>query len=110
MVHPEAGKWAREQGLVFRRSRTNVSQATIHKILRNRIYTGTVVWDGRTYSGIHQPLISVELWDRTQTILSQRFAKRTRGSKHEFAFSGLISCGHCGCALVGEIKKERFTY
>ncbi len=30
--------------------------------------------------------------------------------KHDFAFSGLIACGHCGCAMVGEIKKERYVY
>ena len=30
--------------------------------------------------------------------------------KHDFAFSGLIACGHCGCSVVGEIKKERYVY
>jgi site-specific DNA recombinase len=30
--------------------------------------------------------------------------------KHDFAFSGLIACGHCGCSLVGEIKKGRYVY
>ena len=30
--------------------------------------------------------------------------------KHDFPFSGLIACGHCGCALVGETKKQRYTY
>jgi hypothetical protein len=28
--------------------------------------------------------------------------------KHEFAFSGLVACGYCGCSLVGEIKKQRY--
>jgi len=30
--------------------------------------------------------------------------------KEQFAFSGLITCGHCGCAMVGEIKKGRYIY
>src|ERR1700694_5589093 len=30
--------------------------------------------------------------------------------KHDFAFSGLVSCGHCGCSFVGEIKKGRYVY
>ena len=25
-------------------------------------------------------------------------------------FQGLLSCGHCGCALVAEIKKKRYVY
>jgi hypothetical protein len=33
-----------------------------------------------------------------------------RKQKHDFAFSGLIACGHCGCRLVGELKKKRYVY
>jgi len=29
--------------------------------------------------------------------------------KHDFAFSGLVRCGHCGCTLVAEIKKGRYV-
>ena len=61
-------------------------------------------------SGTHTPLVSKELWDRAQAVLDHRFAGKRRKSKHDFAFSGLISCGHCGCALVGEIKKARYVY
>src|SRR5262245_6353864 len=43
--------------------------------------------------------------------MNRRIAKRLQGSRHEdFTFSGLISCGHCGCALVAEIKKGRYVY
>jgi hypothetical protein len=30
--------------------------------------------------------------------------------KHDFAFTGLVRCGHCGCLLVGELKKETYVY
>jgi site-specific DNA recombinase len=103
-------KMARAGGLVFRKSRNPVPQATVHTILRNRIYTGHFDWDGRTYRGTHEPLVSDELWKRVQEVLDHRFAKRNRKTKHEFAFSGLIACGHCGCSLVGEIKKTRYVY
>jgi site-specific DNA recombinase len=33
-----------------------------------------------------------------------------RVAKHEFAFSGLVSCGHCGCALLAEKKKGKYVY
>ena len=26
------------------------------------------------------------------------------------AFSGLISCGKCGCSVVGELKNQRYVY
>jgi hypothetical protein len=38
-------------------------------------------------------------------VLDGRHARRSKKRTHNFAFSGLISCGHCGCALVGEIKR-----
>jgi site-specific DNA recombinase len=45
-------------------------------------------------------------------ILDGRTSKKTPVArvKDQFAFRGLISCGHCGCALVGEIKKGRYVY
>jgi hypothetical protein len=30
--------------------------------------------------------------------------------KHDFAFKGLVHCGHCGCLLVGELKKSKYVY
>ena len=63
-----------------------------------------------SYLGKHQPLISRELWERVQGVLDGRHAKKSRRVKHDFAFSGLIVCGHCGCSIVGEIKKQRYVY
>lgn len=31
-------------------------------------------------------------------------------NKDYFSFSGLVTCGHCHCSLVGEIKKEKYIY
>ena len=39
-----------------------------------------------------------------------RLAKKHRRMTRDFAFSGLIACTACGCAVVGEIKKERYVY
>ncbi len=81
-----------------------------HAILRNRLYTGDFDWNGRFYKGRHQPLVTRELWERVQGVLDGRNVKKTRRGPKDFAFSGLISCGHCGCAMVGEIKKKRYVY
>ena len=39
-----------------------------------------------------------------------RLAKKHRRTTRDFAFSGLIACHTCGCAVVCEIKKERYVY
>ena len=79
-------------------------------MLRNRIYMGEFVWDGKTYKGSHEPIVSQELWEKVQAVLDGRNANRNRKSKHDFAFTGLIRCGHCGCSMVAEIKKSRYIY
>jgi hypothetical protein len=39
-----------------------------------------------------------------------RRVKKHRRGKREFAFSRLISRGHCGCSVVGEMKKQKYVY
>ena len=103
-------KMAQAEGMVFRKSKDPVPISTVHKILRNRIYSGDFDWGGKMYHGNHLPLVTRDLWNRVQEVIDHRFSKRHRKVKHQFAFSGLISCGHCGCSLVGEIKKGRYVY
>ena len=106
----EIAKMARADGLAYRKSGDMVPTSTVHKILRNRIYTGDFDFDGTTYHGTYEPIVSPELWEQVQAILDGRGTKKTRKMKEHFAFSGLITCGHCGCALVGEIKKGKYVY
>ena len=110
----EVGQKARDAGLVYRKSQRPVPVSTVHKILRSRLYTGEFEWRGKVYQGSHKPLISMDLWSSVQDILDGRNRKtrhpKTGGGEREFAFTGLISCGHCGCALTAEIKKGKYIY
>jgi hypothetical protein len=106
----EVARKARAAGLVYRKRGAKVPVSTIHAILRNRIYTGQFVWKGKLYQGNHEPLVSIDLWERVQDVLDSRHAKKHRRVKHHFAFSGLITCAKCGCSVVGEIKKQRYVY
>jgi DNA invertase Pin-like site-specific DNA recombinase len=90
----EAAKKVRDAGLVHRKSGAPVPMSTIQGILRNRLYSGELEWNGRLYVGKHQPLVSPELWEQVQAVLDGRHAKKHRCTKHQFAFSGLIACGH----------------
>jgi len=101
---------AEKAGLVSRGAKKPISKSNIHKLLRKRFYTGYFDWKEKTYKGSHEALISIELFDRVQEILDGRFLTKPRVTKHEFAFSGLVSCGHCGCALVAERKKGKYVY
>jgi site-specific DNA recombinase len=106
----EAARKAHSAGLLYPRSGAKVPVSTIHTILRNRLYTGWFEWNGKLIQGKHEALVPVELWERVQGVLDGRFARKAKRGKHDFAFSGLIACHACGCAVVGEIKKERYVY
>jgi hypothetical protein len=106
----EATRMARNVGLVYRKSGAKVPVSTVHSILRNRLYSGLFEWNGKVIQGRHEPLVSVELWERVQRVLDGRFAKKRRRMTHDFAFSGLITCAKCGCSVVGEMKKQRYVY
>ena len=70
------------------------SVTTLHKILRKRIYMGDFDYAGKTYPGIHEPLVDRTTWERVQEILDGRQAKKHRKITHGFAFSGIVICGH----------------
>jgi DNA invertase Pin-like site-specific DNA recombinase len=106
----EAARKAHTAGLLYPKSGAKVPVSTVHTILRNRLYTGSFEWNGKLIQGKHAALVPVELWERVQGVMDGRFAKKAKRGKHEFAFSGLIACHACGCAVVGEIKKERYIY
>ena len=106
----EAARKAQAAGLLYPKSGAKVPVSTVHTILRNRLYTGWFEWNGKLIQGKHEALVPVELWERVQGVLDGRFAKKGKRGRHNFAFSGLIACHACGCAVVGEIKKQRYVY
>ena len=98
----------REAGRTLRGRRLNAS--LVHQILRKRLYMGEFDWDGATYAGTHEALVTRARWQRVQELLDARAENKTRKVKHDFAFTGLVRCGHCGCHFVGELKKHRYVY
>ena len=101
---------AKDEGLTGQYGKKPVNKATVHHVLHNRIYTGDFVWRGELHSGVHTPMISHGQWETVQEVLSGRYLKQRHKARRDFAFSGLMTCGHCGCAVVGELKKERYIY
>ncbi len=103
-------KEAHADGFVYPKSGNRVPVSTIHAILRNRLYSGMFEWNGKLHQGRHEPLVSIELWERVQGVLTGRNTTPIHSYGREFAFSGLMKCADCGCAVVAEIKKGKYIY
>ena len=108
-------KKAKDEGMVFRKSRKPLPRTSLHQILQNPLYIGEFEWDGIRYEGIHDALVSHELFDRVQELLHGRATYSRREQKREFAFSGVVSCGLCDDEdeqrlLIGSLIKKQYTY
>ena len=100
-----------KEGVQGKRGKNPMTRSTVHRILHNLIYTGEYEWRGRLYHGTHQPLVTRELFERVQDRLTGRYnGQREVEQIDTFAYAGLIKCGHCGCAMSAQIKKERYIY
>ena len=50
----------------------------------------------------------MSLFEQVQEVFEG--ANRPKYTKRQHAFTGLVTCGRCGCALTAEIKKGRYVY
>ena len=84
-----------------------LSTSCVQRMLKNPFYYGTFRSNGELYEGSYEPIISKKLFDDFQQVMNNR-GKRKR--KHEFAFSGFMKCGKCGCLITAETQKGHIYY
>jgi len=60
----------RAEGVTLRGRR--LQKSTVHQVLRKRLYMGDFDFDGVTYQGTHEPLVTRECWQRVQELLNAR--------------------------------------
>ena len=78
-----------------------LSRSVTYKLLTNPYYMGVIrLRSGEVYPGAHPPMITREEFDRAQELLGR--PGRPRPVRHEFPFTGLIKCGHCGGGVTAE--------
>jgi DNA invertase Pin-like site-specific DNA recombinase len=98
----------REWGFRTRKSKRRAggewSMSGIYKFLTNPFYAGLFKYNGVLYPGKHQPMMTLAEFDKIQELLGRK--GKTRPKKHEFAFTGLIRCGECGCLVTAETKNK----
>jgi len=87
-----------------------VSQTGIENILKNPFYMGHMHIKSRneTYRGIHEPLISANLFQTVQDIKAGRNIKKK--TKHRFTYRSLFQCSHCNKIIIAERQKGHIYY
>ena len=91
------------------RGRKNIPLAAgqYQRILQNPLYYGVFRYNGETYEGTHEPIITKKLFDQCQVVMARR--GKPKIAKREFVFRGFIRCGECGRMITAETQKG-YTY
>jgi len=82
----------------------HLSIGNVFKILNNTFYYGRFefpIGSGTWYDGIHEPIITKELFDQARGSIKSQVIK-SQGK--EFAFTRLITCGKCGSGITADEK------
>lgn len=82
--------------------------SALYRVFTNPFYAGIIRWEGKTYPGKHDAMVSQEEFDRVQQVLHRE--GRPRPKNHVFAYTGLIRCGECGLSVTAEEKVNRYGY
>ncbi len=81
-----------------------LSRSGIYKVFTSIFYAGIIESKKLQYKGQHEPMITIEEYDRVQILLGRK--GKPRPKHHEFAFTGSIRCGVCGCLYTAETKNK----
>ncbi|MGH7593133.1 MAG: recombinase family protein [Gemmatimonadales bacterium] len=78
----------------------------VNSVLRNPFYAGVFKWDGQMVAGRHEPLLSLQEFERVQNVFKR--ADSPRPKRMSFPFTGILHCGACGLSITAENKINRF--
>lgn len=98
-----------EQGFIYKPNQPKITKGQLEHLLKNPFYYGMIRFKEHLFRGVHEPLVSKELFDKVQ-IAFKKDNKPHYVNKHDFAFAGMLTCGECGCTITAELKKGRYIY
>jgi len=76
--------------------------ASVRGILHNPFYTGKVIHRGKLFPGLHEPLISPDIFETVQTNLKKNSGRsetlQVRPERH-YLLKGIVRCAYCGMPM-----------
>ena len=86
-----------------------ISKGCLEKFLRNPFYTGIIRIQrtGETFHGIHEPLISANLFEQVTNVRARKCGKKV--TRHNHLYRGLFQCANCERSMIPE-KQKGYVY
>ena len=84
----------------------------MQRILQNPFYYGCFQYKGELYEGVHEPIISQQLFEKVQRVIADRGKPRKENQDYNFTFTGIFKCGECGRSITAErhVKKSGLVF
>ncbi len=84
-----------------------LSLGNFNRLLKNDYYIGIVTYKGVKYQGTHEPLISEELFNKVQNVLTAKKQSGERQRTHRHYLKGTVFCIGCESRMIIHITKNR---
>lgn len=81
-----------------------ISLSGLYNIFTNSFYAGVFEYWGKEWEGSHEPMITLDELNRVQNILGRK--GNPRAISYNFAYTGFIKCGECGCSITATRKTK----
>jgi site-specific DNA recombinase len=82
---------------------------SFYNMLRNQIYAGWVVSGDLRVKGLHEPIVSQEVFDSVQEVLSGKKPDRKpyKKTREDFPLRQFVACAKCGRGLTAGFNRGR---
>ena len=101
---------------IFNRNNRPFTKGDLFNILRKPLYIGKLIHLGGIYPGIHDSILSDDLFNQSQELHKRRLVPKWHPAKH-FLFPGLVKCAECGSTMTQTFankirpnKRKRYFY
>ena len=87
--------------------------ASVRNILHNAFYTGLVKHKDETYPGLHEALVSTEVFEMVEGTLkknSGRSSTMQKNPEREYLLKGIVRCAHCLMPMWAQTYKSGQPY
>ena len=82
-----------------------MSRSGIYLMFNNKFYAGLIKQqDGTWTKGSHQPMVTLEEFDRVQRMLGKK--GNPRAKQYDYCFKPLLICGECQGSITAETKRK----
>lgn len=87
-----------------------LAKSSLEDLLGNPFYCGIIriKRTGAVYQGVHEPIVSIRIFERVQEIRAGKAGKKV--TRHNHTFGGLFRCALCTGPMIPERQKGHVYY